>query len=174
MIRIVLDTNIFISSLLQPRGIPAEVLTLVLVGERVRLCISAEIYSEYEEVIRRPRFRRGEQEIVDALRAIRERGLWIKPSHRIQACSDPDDDVFLECADAAKALSCDWKPETFPRQLARHKNRQCSPVSRHTRRHSTIDRHRRLGPGFREVQSTVRPGPRERVATLLRCSVTRD
>ena len=103
MIRIVLDTNIFISSLLQPRGIPAEVLTLVLVGERVRLCISAEIYSEYEEVIRRPRFRRGEQEIVDALRAIRERGLWIKPSHRIQECSDQDDDVFLECADAAKA-----------------------------------------------------------------------
>ena len=103
MIRIVLDTNIFISSLLQPRGLPAEVLTLALVGERVRLCVSAEIYSEYEEVIRRPRFRRDEEEIVGALRAIRERGLWIKPSQRIQACSDPDDDVFLECADAAKA-----------------------------------------------------------------------
>ena len=103
MIRIVLDTNIFISSLLQPRGLPAEVLTLALVGERVRLCLSAEIYSEYEEVIRRPRFRRDEEEIVDALRTIRETGLWIKPSQRTQACSDPDDDVFLECADAAKA-----------------------------------------------------------------------
>ena len=103
MIRIVLDTNIFISSLLQPHGLPAEVLTLALVGERVRLCVSAEIYSEYEEVIRRPRFKRGEQEIVDALRTIRERGLWIKPSRRIQACSDSDDDVFLESAHAARA-----------------------------------------------------------------------
>ena len=103
MIRIVLDTNIFVSSLLQPQGLPAEVLTLGLVSERVGLCVSTEIYSEYEEVIRRPRFRRSEQEIADALRAIRERGLWIKPSQRIRACSDPDDDVFLECAHAAKA-----------------------------------------------------------------------
>ena len=103
MIRIVRDRNIFISSLLQPQGLPAEILRLALVGERVRLCVSAEIYSEYEEVIRRPRFRRSEQEIADSLRAIRERGLWIKPSQRIRACSDPDDDVFLECAHAAMA-----------------------------------------------------------------------
>jgi predicted nucleic acid-binding protein len=40
MIRIVLDTNIFISSLLQPQGLPAEMLRLALVGERVRLCVS--------------------------------------------------------------------------------------------------------------------------------------
>jgi uncharacterized protein len=103
MIRIVLDTNIFISSLLQPQGLPAEVLTLALAGARVRLCVSAGIYSEYEEVIRRPRFRRSEQEIADALRAIRERGMWFKTSQQIRACSDPDDDVFLECAQAAKA-----------------------------------------------------------------------
>ena len=43
------------------------------------------------------------QEIAAALCAIREGGLWIKPSQRIRACSDPDDDVFLECAHAAKA-----------------------------------------------------------------------
>jgi uncharacterized protein len=103
MIRIVLDTNIFISSLLQPQGLPAEVLTLALAGARVRLCVSAEIYSECEEVIRRPRFRRSEQEIADALRAIREKGMWFKTSQQIQACSDPDDNVFLECAQAAKA-----------------------------------------------------------------------
>lgn len=103
MIRIVLDTNVFISSQLQPQGLPAEILTLALLGERVRFCVSADIYSEYEEVIRRTRFRRSEGEIADALRAIRERSLWIKPSQRIRACSDPDDDMFLECAHAAKA-----------------------------------------------------------------------
>jgi len=41
MIRIVRDRNIFISSLLQPQGLPAEMLRLALVGERVRLCVSA-------------------------------------------------------------------------------------------------------------------------------------
>jgi uncharacterized protein len=103
MIRVVLDTNIFISALLQPKGQPAEILLLALQGERVQLCVSAEIYSEYEEVIRRPRFKRSEREIVDALRAVREQGIWVKPSQRIRACSDPDDDVFLECAQAAQA-----------------------------------------------------------------------
>lgn len=103
MIRIVLDTNIFISALLQPNGLPAHIVTAALAGERVRLCISAEIYSEYEEVIRRPRFRRSEPEIADALRAIREQALWFRPSREVRACSDPDDDMFLECAQTASA-----------------------------------------------------------------------
>ena len=64
---------------------------------------SAEIFAEYEEVIRRPRFKRSEREIVDALQAIREKALWLKPSQKVRACSDPDDDAFLECAEAADA-----------------------------------------------------------------------
>lgn len=103
MIRIVLDTNVFVSALLQPDGLPAEVLVWALSGERVQLCISAEMFEEYEEVIRRPRFKRSEREIGDALQAIREKGLWVKPSQTVGACSDPDDDVFLECAQAAEA-----------------------------------------------------------------------
>jgi predicted nucleic acid-binding protein len=65
--------------------------------------VSGEIYAEYEEVIRRPRFRRTEGEIANALRAIREAGLWVKPSQIVRACGDPDDDIFLECAQAACA-----------------------------------------------------------------------
>jgi uncharacterized protein len=103
MIRIVLDTNIFISSLLQPQGLPAAILNLSLVGERIGLCVSAETYSEYDEAIGGPRFRRSEQEIANGLRATRERGSWIKPLQRTRACSDPDEDVSLECAQAAKA-----------------------------------------------------------------------
>jgi len=103
MTRIVLDTNIFISALLHPDGLPAQVLVLALAGKNVQLYVSAEIYSEYDEVIRRPRFRRSELVITDALRAIWEQGVWVKPSLRVRACSDPDDDMFLECAESAKA-----------------------------------------------------------------------
>jgi len=85
------------------QGFPAEILIEALRGERVQLCVSADIYAEYEEVIRRPRFKRSEWEVDGALRAIREQALWVKPSQRIRACSDPDDDIFLECAQAAKA-----------------------------------------------------------------------
>ena len=80
MIRVVLDTNVLISALLQPQGRPAQVLLLTTAGPAARLCMSAEVYAEYEEVIRRPRFKRNENEISEVLRAIREVGIWVKPS----------------------------------------------------------------------------------------------
>jgi putative PIN family toxin of toxin-antitoxin system len=102
MIRVVLDTNVFVSALLQPAGPPAQVFLLALSGS-LQLCMSGPIYAEYEEVIRRPRFDRSQEEVEKALGAIREKSIWVKPTARIQACSDPDDDVFLECAEAARA-----------------------------------------------------------------------
>jgi putative PIN family toxin of toxin-antitoxin system len=103
MMRIVLDTNILVSALLNSHGPPARVFLLTLLDPDTQLCVSGEIYAEYEEVIRRARFNRSESEIEAALRAIRELGLWVRPSQRVRACSDPDDDIFLECAQAAAA-----------------------------------------------------------------------
>lgn len=102
MIRVVLDTNIIVSALIQPLGPPAQILRLAL-GGSVELCVSGSVFAEYEEVIRRPRFRRAEVTIVSTLQAIRERGLWVRPAHAVRACSDPDDDIFLECAQASRA-----------------------------------------------------------------------
>lgn len=103
MIRVVIDTNVLVSALLQPQGLPAQVLLVTIAGPAARLCVSGEVYAEYDEVIRRPRFKRSESEIADTLRAIREMGIWVRPSHKVRACTDPDDDVFLECAQAARA-----------------------------------------------------------------------
>ena len=103
MIRVVLDTNVLISALIQPQGPPAHVLLLTIASPAARLCVSGEVYAEYEEVIRRPRFKRSESEIAETLRAIREMGVWVKPSNKVRACVDPDDDIFLECAQAAAA-----------------------------------------------------------------------
>jgi predicted nucleic acid-binding protein len=38
-----------------------------------------------------------------ALDAIRDKGLWVRPVELVRICSDPDDDIFLECAQAAQA-----------------------------------------------------------------------
>ncbi len=102
MIRVVLDTNIIVSALLQPLGPPAQILMLAL-GGSIQLCVSGSVYAEYEEVINRPRFQRSEDIIAAALHAIREKGVWVRPTERVTACADPDDDIFLECAVAAKA-----------------------------------------------------------------------
>ena len=102
MIRVVLDTNIVVSALLQPLGPPAQVFARALSGS-IQLCVSGSIYAEYEEVISRPRFARSADIIAKTLQAIREKGVWVRPTERVKACVDPDDDIFLECAQAAKA-----------------------------------------------------------------------
>src|SRR5208337_2106998 len=103
MIRVVLDTNVFISALLQPQGLPARTFLMAVAATTAQLCVSGDIYAEYEEVIRRPKLKRSEAVIESALRAIRQNGFWVKPSEKVRACSDPDDDIFLECAQAARA-----------------------------------------------------------------------
>lgn len=103
MIRIVLDTNILISALLSPQGPPAQVFLMILLESDTQLCVSGDIYAEYEEVIHRPRLNRSDSEIEATLRTIREKGFWVKPTEKVHACSDPDDDIFLECAQIAAA-----------------------------------------------------------------------
>lgn len=103
MILAVLDTNILVSALINGRGTPAQVFLTVLFDTDMRLCVSAEIYAEYEEVLRRPRLRRSEAEVDGALRAIRECAIWVRPGKTVRVCLDPDDDIFLECAEAAGA-----------------------------------------------------------------------
>jgi putative PIN family toxin of toxin-antitoxin system len=72
MIRAVLDTNIIVSALLQPSGPPARIFLLAVSGP-VQLCVSGNVYAEYEEVIRRPRFRRADTIITATLDTIRQK-----------------------------------------------------------------------------------------------------
>ena len=116
MIRVVLDPNIIVSVLLQPLGQPAQVFVLAI-GGSLQLCISGSVYSEYEEVIRRPRFRRSDEVINATLHVIRERALWVRPTEVIRSCSDPDDDIFLECAAAADADYLVTGNQTFSGQM---------------------------------------------------------
>jgi len=48
--KIVLDTNIVVSGLLQSKGNPAQVLTLALAGA-VQVCHDERILAEYAEVL---------------------------------------------------------------------------------------------------------------------------
>jgi uncharacterized protein len=82
MIRVVLDTNVIVSALLQPLGPPVRVFVLIAGGE-IQPCVSGNVYAEYEEVIRRPRFRRDESIISATLQTIREKGFWVKPTQAI-------------------------------------------------------------------------------------------
>jgi len=101
MIRVVIDTNILVSALLKPEDIPAAIVMLAL-SRKVELCVSDDIFAEYDEVVRRPRFNLPADAIEGVLRSIRKLGHWVEPSVRVEGI-DPDDNIFLECALAAKA-----------------------------------------------------------------------
>ncbi len=45
---------ILISALLTPHGPPTQVFLMTILQLETQLCVSGEIYAEYEEVIRRP------------------------------------------------------------------------------------------------------------------------
>ena len=83
MIRVVLDTNVIVSALLQPLGLPAAVFLLVA-GGAVQLCVSGNVYAEYDEVIRRPRLARDEGIIAATLQTVREKGFWVRPAESIK------------------------------------------------------------------------------------------
>lgn len=102
MIRVVVDTNVLVSALLQPLGLPAAVLMRALSGG-VQMCVSDAVLAEYEEVIRRPHLKRDAEVIDGTLRSIREIARHVTPAVRASACSDPDDNMFLDCAEAARA-----------------------------------------------------------------------
>ena len=101
-LRLVFDTNGVVSAALTPMGLQRTALTLAMT-KPARLYVSAEIFEEYAEVLARPKFGIAKGRRLQILQLIENRSHLVVPKRRIAVCGDPDDDVFLECADAARA-----------------------------------------------------------------------
>jgi uncharacterized protein len=101
-LRLVVDTNIVVSAALKPDGLQRTVLILAIT-KPARLYISEAIMAEYREVLARPKMniRKGLQQQI--LQLIRSRSYTVKSARPLQVTPDPDDNKFLECADAARA-----------------------------------------------------------------------
>jgi putative PIN family toxin of toxin-antitoxin system len=100
--RVVLDTNVIVSALLSPNGAPARTFSLAL-KRKIEVCVSGEVFAEYEEVLARPHFPWSEEVVADTLASVRQAAAWFATTSRVRQCADPDDDIFLECAEAAQA-----------------------------------------------------------------------
>ncbi len=101
-VRLVLDTNVIISAAPKGDGLQRTVLVVALT-KPARLYVSNAILAEYREVLARKEFkiRRGDR--LQLLQLIKNKSHLVTPTHKIQAASDPDDNMFLECADTARA-----------------------------------------------------------------------
>lgn len=102
MIRAVIDTNVLVSGLLSPSGNEALIILAIHQG-LVRPCFSAAVLQEYAEVLARPKFAFPPDEIAAVIAMFRERGEPVDPQGAAPALPDPDDTMFLHCAEVAQA-----------------------------------------------------------------------
>jgi uncharacterized protein len=101
-LRLVLDTNIVVSAALNPDGLQRTTLLLALT-KPARFYIALPILEEYAGVLRRPELKVRKGERMRLLQLIKNRSYVIRPVRHLAVASDPDDNMFLECADAARA-----------------------------------------------------------------------
>jgi putative PIN family toxin of toxin-antitoxin system len=99
MLRVVLDTNIIISSFHRKEGNPALVVALLL-DNKFKLCLSEEIFAEYRDVLGRDRFKYLDQAAIKRILArLKKNALWVCPKTTIEAIKDdPEDNKFRASA----------------------------------------------------------------------------
>ena len=102
MIRVVIDTTVFVSSFFG--GNPKRIIDLWK-NERIILCLSKDVLDEYVDVLQRIGLKH-EKEIQELL-SLFAKGfniLFTTITPKLKAVQgDPDDDKFIECAVALKA-----------------------------------------------------------------------
>jgi putative PIN family toxin of toxin-antitoxin system len=101
-LRLVIDTNVLVSAAIKPAGLQRTVL-LLAVTKPARLYVSRAILEEYRDVLGRPelRIRKGARQ--QLLQLIKNHSFTMVPARRLDVAADPDDNIFLECAEAARA-----------------------------------------------------------------------
>ena len=99
--RVVFDTNVFISALIVP-GSQGERAFLLARRKRLVLCTSVAILTETARKLRE-KFDQSDKDVKEALRIISRSAEVVKPEIRVDILKDTPDNRILECAAAAGA-----------------------------------------------------------------------
>lgn len=105
--KVVIDTNVFVSAVVNPHGKPAQLLRSCFAGEYLPMT-SPSILREFEKVLKSPRLKEKynltNQSIRDLLSKFRKVACVTKDLFRLKVVEeDPADDKFLACALEGKA-----------------------------------------------------------------------
>jgi putative PIN family toxin of toxin-antitoxin system len=101
-LRLVIDTDVLVSAALKPEGLQRTALVLA-VTKPARFYVSRPILEEYGDVLARQELGIRKAVRRQLLQLIRNHSPIVAPSRHFEVARDPDDNMFLECADAAKA-----------------------------------------------------------------------
>ena len=113
MLRAVLDTNILVSGLLTPSGLPARV--LYALRERLFTCFYTHaIIYEYVGVLSRPKFGFVMEETESLINDIRNAGSFLITNPSARPMPDESDRVFYDAAKAAGAYLITGNAKHYP------------------------------------------------------------
>lgn len=99
--RVVFDTNIFVSALAIPGSRADEALQRIIEGND-DLIVSKAIILELLDVLAR-KFARDSEELSRVAVFVADLGVWVEPKGRISVLSDETDNRVLECAISGNA-----------------------------------------------------------------------
>ena len=104
MVKVVIDTVIFVRSLLKPRGYNSKIVKRV---NEYELFVSEDILKEVVDVLHRSSLKKkydpsGIITISEILDILSEAAV-VTPSQKVNVCRDQHDNKFIECAVAAGA-----------------------------------------------------------------------
>ena len=104
LLRVVVDTNVFVSGIISPSGPPGQILQ-ALRRRKFTLISSPSINEEILDVLSRPRLQKyGLQDaLFDIGVILYAQAELVQEKTRVQASPDPDDDKFLAAAVDGKA-----------------------------------------------------------------------
>ena len=95
------DTNVWISALINPRGHPARLKDAWL-DNKFQIVVSVALLDELADVLSRPRicdkYHLKTEDIKEFLRLIAEKSITVTTTGTLHLCRDPDDDLMLETA----------------------------------------------------------------------------
>jgi len=98
---VLLDTNVWVSALINPHGFPARLKDAWIAGQ-FDVVVSIPLLEEIADVLTRPRIQAKygltTAEIAQFLRLLQERAIHVTPTGDVHLCRDPDDDLILETA----------------------------------------------------------------------------
>ena len=101
-LRLVVDTNVVVFAALKPEGLQRTVVLLALT-KPAHWFVSDAILSEYAAILARPELKVRRNLHHQLLRLIKNHTRVVAPSLLSQVTVDPADNIFVECADAARA-----------------------------------------------------------------------
>ncbi len=113
---IVVDTNVLVSGLLSPFGVPGRTIDLIL-SAQVRVAYNDHILVEYHNVLKRKKFKFPAEQ-VDRILAVFDFQQKVETvPWPFQPLPDPDDAVFLEVATATSKVLVTGNIKHFPPKL---------------------------------------------------------